>query len=230
MARALKGAVLQVSSALPKSLPTPGAASGGLSLEQRLYSAMVRNCGRLLHDMDRDRSGYGEALERSRHWAIRNSFRFIGRQVLYAVRHGRPWPKGLWQELHDLYVYLVVRGQRGEICAPSRGWDFDSEQAYKRLLVVGLVGDLLDRRGIDATMLAQLGPIADRCRLVEPDVRIGEHGLTLVEVSCDRPTRVKPTRLEDSFRGWVLEAPADLEILLLKLDPFQQHAGAAIAA
>ena len=230
MLRALKGAVLRVASALPKGQPATGLALGGLSLEQRLYDAMVYNCNRLLQDMDRVRYVYGEAGERRRYWAIRNSFRFIGRQVIYAVQHGRPWPKGLWQDLHDLYVYLVVRGRHGETRVASGGRDFDSEQVYKRLLVVGLVADLVDRRGLDGSVLARLGPIADDCSLVEPDVMIGGYGLTLVEVSCDRPTRLKTGRLEDSFRGWVLQTPAELKILLLNLDPFQRHAARAVAA
>jgi hypothetical protein len=230
MLRALKGAVLQVASVLPKGQPASGTTLGGLSLEQRLYDAMMCNCKRLLQNMDRVRYGYGEAGERHRYWAIRNSFRFIGRQVIYAVQHGRPWPKGLWQDLHDLYVYLVVRGQHGETRITSGGRDFDPEQAYKRLLVVGLVADLVDRRRLDGSVLARLGPIADKCSLVEPDVRLGEHGLTLVEVSCDRHTRLKTERLEDPFRGWVLQTPADLEILLLNLDPFQPHVARAVAA
>ena len=156
MLYALKGAVLQVASVLPKSPRAGDEAFEGLSLEQRLYDAMVRNCKRLLQDVDRERYGDGEARWRRRHWIIRNSFRFIGRQVLYSVEHGRPWPKGLWQDLHDLYVYLVVRGQLGETRAWSGGRDFDSEQAYKRLLVVGLVADLMDRRGIDGAVLARL--------------------------------------------------------------------------
>jgi hypothetical protein len=230
MLRALKGAVLRVASALPKGQPAGGPALGGLSLEQRLYDGMTCNCKRLLQNMDRVRYGYGEAGERHRYWVIRNDFRFIGRQVIYAVQNDRPWPKGVWQDLHDLYVYLVVRGQHGETRIVSGGRDFDSEQVYKRLLVVGLVADLVDRRRLDGSVLARLGPIADNCSLVEPDVMLGEHGLTLVEVSCDRPTRLKTGRLEDPFRGWVLRTPADLEILLLNLDPFQQHPATAVAA
>ncbi len=230
MLSVLKGALLRVVAALPQNLSVGGAASNGLSLEQRLYDAMVRNCKRLLQDIDRDRYGDREVSERRRHWVIRNSFRFIGRQVLYAVKHRRSWPKGLWQDLHDLYVYLVVRGRYGETRVHSEGRDFHPVQAYKRLLVVGLVADLVDRRGIDGKVLAQLGPIADRCCLVEPEAMLGELGLNLVEVSCDRPVRVKPGRLEDPFRGWVLQAPADLEILLLNLDPFQDYESAAVAA
>jgi hypothetical protein len=230
MLRALKGAVLRVASALPEYQPSNRAALGSLSLEQRLYDAMVRNCKRLLRDMDRERYKFGEDQDRRRDWVMRNSFRFIGRQVLYAVKHGRPWPKGLWQDLHDLYVYLVVRSQHGDTSVRIPGQGFDSEQAYKRLLVVGLVADLVDHRLIDGAVLARLGWIADNCRLVEPDVKIGEFGLTLVEVSCDRATRLKPECLEDSFRGWVLSAPADLEVLLLNLDPGQQRLGEAQAA
>lgn len=230
MARALKGAVLRVAAALPTDLPTSRATLGGFSLEQRLYDAMVRNCKRLLKDMDLDRHGDREFRERGRRWAIRNGFRFIGRQVLCAVQQRRSWPKGLWQDLHDLYAYVVGRGPPSPARVRGRDREFDSEQAYKRLLVVGLVAELLDFRGLDGAVLARLGPMADGCRLVEPDVMVGEYGLTLVEASCDRPARIKSDCLEDSFRGWVLIAPAELETLLLRWDPFQQQAGTAMAA
>lgn len=230
MLRTFKGVMLRVVSGLPQNLLAGASSSNVLTLEQRLYDAMVRNCKRVLQDVDRDRYGDRDVSQRRRHWLVRNSFRFIGRQVLYAVRHRRAWPKGLWQDLHDLYVYLVVRGQYGETQVRSDDREFHPMQAYKRLLVLGLVADLADHRGIDDSVLARLGAIADRCCLVEPEVMFGEHGLNLVEVSCDRPVRVKSGRLEDPFRGWVLQAPADLEILLLNLDPFQRYEGAAAAA
>jgi len=225
MARALKGVVLHIAAALPKT----GAASGGLSLEQRLYDAMARNCKRLLQDLDRQRFGPVDDQPRRRQWALRNSFRFLGRQILHALGCGRPWPKGVWQDLHDLYVYVVVRGNDTEPRSAVGVRGFDPERAYKRLLLVGLVADLVDRQGISGAVMARLAAIADECALLEPDALIGEHGLTLVEVSCDRPPRLKPERLQDPFRGWVLRAPAELEVLLLNLDPFQQRIEAVAA-
>ncbi len=226
MLRTLKGAVLKTASILPKRVR----AVSGLTLEQRLYDGMVRNCKRLLQDLDRERFANPAGQDHCRYWAVRNSFRFLGRQILHAVRSGRPWPEGVWQDLHDLYVYLVVRGVYGETRIQDDGRGFDPAQAYKRLLLVGLVADLIDRQGMDRETMAKIASIADASCLVEPAAHIGQYGLTLVEVSCDRPPRLKPDRLQDAFRGWVLRAPADLEVLLLNLDPFQQQMDAAEAA
>jgi len=230
--RALKGAVIRVAAALPKggsALSGTGPAGAGLALEQRLYAAMARNCRRLLQEIDRERFGGTPGQPRRRHWAVRNSFRFFARQIISAVECGRPWPSGVWQGLHDLYVYLVVRGSGGDT-RPGGGRSFDAEQAYKRLLLVGLVAELVDRQGMSGAVVSRLAAIADDSSLADPHGLLGEYGLTLVEVSCDRPPRLKPERLNDPFRGWVLRTPPELEVLLLNLDPMPKRMEVAARA
>lgn len=231
MLRALKGAVLRVAQALPHaSARSHGAADGGqVGLGQRLFDAMARNCIRLLQDLDRERFGGTEERAERRLWAVRNAFRFIGRAVLCAVDSGRPWQPGLWQALHDLYVYLVVRGGHGEPLVQGGERAFDAQQAYKRLVLVGLVAELVGTGCLDADVRSRLAAIADDARLAESEALVGEYDLILVEVSRDQPARIKSDRLQDPFRGWVLQAGSDLEVLLLSLDPFRMPERAAAA-
>ena len=231
MLRVLKRAVLHVAAALPKALsmtrpaaggPTPGP---GLSLEQRLYAAMANNCLHLLHELGRGHTGYADSLVQSRQWAVRNAFQFLGRQILGAVRDGRLWPAGAWQSLHELFVYLVMRGSvrlHGDSLVLSDD-AFDPESAYKQLLLIGLLAELVGPDRLQADTLTRLGVLAKVVRLVESDGLVGEFGLILVEVSHDRPPRLRVGSLDDPFRGWVLRVPREFESLVAALDPTRRH-------
>ncbi len=124
--RKLELTVVRVAAALalalaPARLGVSSGASGGSaghsrgpsappSLEQRLYSAMALNCVHLLHDLDHGQGFFSDQHAADRTWAIRTAFRFFSRELLYAVKTWRDWPAGAWLALHELFVYLVMRG------------------------------------------------------------------------------------------------------------------------
>lgn len=243
MLRAIKAAVLGVSAVLPKprlSTRPPAGGSGqgsapsltpGLTVEQRLYQAMANNCVQLLHSLDRGQGGYSDRQARRREWAIRNGFRFLGRQVLYALHTGRDWPAGTWQSLHELFVYLVMRGHvrlHGAAQALAEE-DFNAEWAYKRLLMMGLLSETVAPGRVDAASIDGLRVLAKDARLVESDGLVGEYKLILVEVGRDRPPRLRLGCLDDPFRGWVLRVPDQFDSLVLALDPFRSFRQSAAA-
>ncbi|WP_295589832.1 hypothetical protein [uncultured Lamprocystis sp.] len=231
MLRVLKRAVLHVAAALttmrPVRCPTAGSPTPGpaLSLEQRLYAVMASNCLHLLHELGRGHTGYADSLVQSRQWAVRNAFRFLGRQILCAIRASRLWPAGAWQSLHELFVYLVMRGSvrlHGDSLVLSDD-AFDPESAYKQLLLIGLLAELVGPERLQSDTLTRLGVLAKDARLVESDGLVGEFGLILVEVSHDRPPRLRVGSLDDPFRGWVLRVPREFESLVTALEPTRRH-------
>ena len=234
--RKLERAVVQVAAALAPGMgaaagaggqPTPlsRGRSAALSLEQRLYAAMAHNCVHLLHELDHGQGFFSDEHARGRAWAIRVAFRFFSRELLYAVKAGRAWPAGAWLALHELFVYLVMRGSvrpHGE--SPVLDEDeFDPELAYKRLLLIGLVADLCGCARIDREVAVRLRHLAADARLIASDGLVGESGLILVDVGLDRPAQLRSGSLDDPFRGWVLRVPDAFQALLLFLDPFHHH-------
>ena len=227
--RKLQRAVLQVAEAMtPRRLaPRPGAPTrpASLSLEQRLYAGMATNCGYLLHELDHGQGFFSEEHAHGRAWAIRIAFRFYSRELLCAVKTGRAWPVGAWLALHELFVYLVMRGSvrlHAESPTLEEG-EFDPELAYKRLLLIGLVTDLFGCERMNVAVVGQLRAIAAGARLVASDGLVGEFGLILVDVGLDCPPQLRGGSLDDPFRGWVLRVPDEFHGLLLSLDPFRSH-------
>jgi hypothetical protein len=209
--RVYKRPVLKAAAALPNPnprLPFGGFRSDqGLTAEQRLDILMRENLKRLFQDLDRKRYTATAATEDNRHWVLRNRFKFLRRQVRYALLARRDCPTHTWQDAHDLFVYLVIRGnvQLNEFAAVDVfDEDFDPETEYKRLLLMGhahacdLPGDAL------LTLLHHLPDWARRSRLTDPGGHVGEFNLMQVEVSKDRPLRINPSSLDEGFRGWVL--------------------------
>jgi len=234
--RKLQPAVLRVAQAMtPRRLaPRAGAPArpASLSLEQRLYAGMATNCGYLLHELDHGQGFFSEEHARGRAWAVRIAFRFYSRDLLYAVKTGRAWPAGAWLALHELFVYLVMRGSvrlHAESPTLEEG-EFDPELAYKRLLLIGLVTDLFGCERMNALVVGQLRAMAGGARLVAADGLVGESGLILVDVGLDCPPQLRGGSLDDPFRGWVLRVPEEFHGVLLSLDPFHLHriAGARV--
>ncbi len=219
----LEHAVVRVSAVLAHNRarspsPFPGQPTS-LSLEQRLYAAMVRASTHLLRELDHGQGFFSEQHVRGRTWAIRVALRFFSRGVLYAVATGRPWPPGAWQSLHDLFVYLVMRGTV-HIHGSSRAAEDDEpdpELVYKRLIMIGLASECCARQRLDARVLARLRTLAAESRLVAADGLIGEFGLILVDVGRDVPAEIRVGSLDDPFRGWVLRAPDAFRTLLHSL-------------
>jgi len=209
--RVYKRPVLKAAAALPNPnprLPFGGFRSDqGLTAEQRLDILMRDNLKHLFQDLDRKRYMASAATEENRHWVLLNRFKFLRRQVRYALLARRDCPTHTWQDAHDLFVYLVIRGnvQLNETMHVGVfDDDFDPETEYKRLLLMGhahacgLPGDAL------LALLPRLPVWARRSRLTDPGGHLGKFNLMQVEVSKDRPLRVNPSSLDEGFRGWVL--------------------------
>lgn len=193
-----------------ESDPKVSALSPSPTPAQRLLERMCRNLDHLLLSLDRRRFRDGPADEADRHWTIRQLFRFLGHQVEYGIVGGLPWPPGTWQRLHDLFEYLIERGDL-ELGTDiwRRGGGFDPETAYKRLLLIGLCPQLGGARRLERQNAGDLMRWAGQTRLVEPAGRLGEYGLLVVETSQDAPPRFREQPANDPWRGWVLEPPAE---------------------
>jgi hypothetical protein len=214
--RLYKRPVLKACAALPN--PDPRLPHGGfdknagLTSEQRLDRLMRMNLSRLFQDLDRKRYRCPAATEDNRHWVLRNLFKFTRRQIRDAFLAQRACPAHTWQELHDLFVYLVIRGNVQldtgvEVDLFEDG--FDAETEYKRMLLLGHA----QQSGLSGQAALQLLPRlrewARRSRLSDPGGHLGHLRLMLVEVSQDRPLRVNDATLRDGFRGWVLMPAAE---------------------
>ena len=211
--RGIKRPLLQ-SAARMKKVAHP---DGHASPKQRLYGAMAENLALLFRQSDtRDVVDLQSRSER-RAWALHNLMRFTQRQLLGAVSTGTAWPPGVWQGLHDIFVGLVMKGQV-ELQRPgitdSPDPDRDTEQAYKWILLVGLVTERLGSKAMNKNMLARLDDLARECWLMESYGALGKYEQILVEVGRDDPPRINRPPLIDAFRGWVLRGPEALTILL----------------
>jgi hypothetical protein len=194
-----KGPGSKVSALAP--YPTPA---------QRLIERMCRNLGHLLVALDHRRflaePGEGE----DRRWTIRQLFAFLGLQIEWAILQAQPCPPHTWQRLHDLFEYLIERGGL-ELGTGSSdiGKGFDPETAYKRLLLLSLCPSLEGLRRLDGPVANQIMRWAIESHLAEPAGHLGEYGLIAVETSQDGPPRFREQSVNDPWRGWVLEPPAE---------------------
>lgn len=177
---------------------------------QRLLERMCRNLDHLLLALDRRRFRGDDSDAADRRWTIHQLFRFLGYQVEYGILGDRPWPARTWQRLHDLFEYLIERGdlEPGNPCSESRK-GFDPETAYKRLLLLSLAPRLRGTGRLDPATSEDLAAWGERTRLVEPAGRLGDYGLLVVESSRDAPARFRPQPADDPWRGWVLEPPTE---------------------
>jgi hypothetical protein len=208
----LKKPVLKAAASLPK--PSPGSrtaertADGGLTLEQRLIHLMIANLRRALYEYDRAQGSRLVEDDGRRTWLLQQIFRFFVRQLRYAVDWERPWPTHTWQDLHDLFVYLVVRGSvlldSGFTVAVFDD-EFDVATEYKRLLLLGLVDELTLRADTSDAYFHLLKRWSGDSSLVEPEKVRGREGVIQVQVTTDNPPQVHRGKLEASFRGWVLQ-------------------------
>jgi hypothetical protein len=235
--RLLRHALLRLTAALPSPdprRPAGGLGDGrGLTLQQRLDMAMRANLRQLFHALDRNRFGAAAVSESDREWVLRNLFKFLRRQVRYALLARRACPPGTWQDLHDLFVYLVIRGNvrvDDGIRVDDGGAGFHPETEYKRLLLMGRAQQLgFSGEGI-LRMIPRLSEWSRGSRLVDPLGRLGLFELLLVEVSRDRPLRLNDGGLDETFRGWVLEPDARFAALCRReagaADPFARYRSA----
>ena len=214
----LKRPVLKALASLPKPVVAASAfvqsAARGVTLEQRLLLVAQDNFRRAMHALWGVKYIADDRYDHARSWVIRTLLDFTERQILYGIHWQVPWPPGTWQELHDLFVFLSGRGS-AVVLVPM---GFDSSEsglsgdrplepalAYKRLLLLGLASQLKPSCCEDPHLLEHLDKWAADSRLDDPDARVWDVGVYLVEVGKDCPPRYWPGVLEDSFHGWVLE-------------------------
>lgn len=199
--------------ASPPGTSPPGdgkADSSGITLEQRLLLMMTRNLRHALYEIDRTQASVLLDDDVDRIWVLEQTFRFMGRQLRFGIDRDRPWPKHSWQDLHDLFVYLVARGSvrvdAGFTVAMFED-DFDMEVEYKRLLLLGLLDRLTERRVPSADYYHLLKRWATESRLDEPEQAVNDERVVKVEVTRDEPPRLREGHLGAPFRGWVLRPP-----------------------
>ncbi|MBB1127092.1 hypothetical protein [Thiospirillum jenense] len=209
--RCVKKPVLKAAAGLPK--PIKGGDGGGaasITLEQRLLLLMLYNLRKTLHDVDRACTNRFADDDGDRIWVLQQMFRFFSRQIRYGIDWDRPWPPNTWRDLHDLFVYLVVRGMvqlSSDFSVSVFDEDFDAEIEYKRALLLGLTDRLTNRRANSEEFSPLLKRWATETRLQDPNSLVGQTGLIKVEVTCDEPPRLQEGALTESFRGWILRPP-----------------------
>lgn len=210
--RLIKTPLLKTCSGLPKpwEAAVRGLSGRGITLEQRLYRAMFQNLIQALHQLDRCYFVLDARQARRRDWLIRNLFKFFQRQVRYAALWGTALPSGSWHDIHDLYVYLMVRrgplSARGRASAPVPR--IDAELEYKQLLLFGLTARLTKRGARNGALMNGLREWARQSLLEDPQGMYGDTGLLIVDLSADEPPREHSGSLDADFRGWVLIPPA----------------------
>ena len=219
--RLFKRPVLRALASLPKPIVAASgfakSAASGVTLEQRLLLVIEANHRLALHDLSKVEYTGDLACEEARSWVIRNLFYFTERQVRYAIDWKLSWPPGTWQAIHDLYVLLSTRGMLEPLLPtafdagdpdPAHEQLLDPTTAYKRLLLLGLANQLKHGCGDDPVLIDQLDAWASETRLDDPEARVWDVGVFVVEVAKDAPPRYRPGVLEDPFHGWVLQPPA----------------------
>ena len=206
----LKRPLLKLAFGLPKPVVSATVRSAGseeMMLEQRLYCLVIKNLRQALRDLDFSEGSFSAEMDKRRRWVLRNLFRFFGRQVAFGLLWRYRVPEHTWSVLHDLYSYMTVRGiaRPGVIARrQGRGDDFDPQQEYLRILLMGLAGCMLPMSQITPGLLERLDAWAVESRLGDPHAYIGDHDLFIVELSKDLPPRQVVGVLTESFRGWVL--------------------------
>jgi hypothetical protein len=206
----------------PTGGPAPqGADAPPLSLEQRLWCQSFVNLQRTLEDLDSARGAQVRDRDWARLWLLGALLHCLGRQLELSLGGREPLPPGTWQRAHDLYAYYSARvaaaPRLGDL-AGRTGWELDIPTAYKRLLVLGVLGQygprelLLDPgTGHPPAFVADW---ARRSKLQEPGVYFGVLGTLLVEISSDRPPHRVPGALGSVERAWVLRPPKELLAVL----------------
>lgn len=208
----LKKPVLKAIASLPKPHgPAPSGANANTNtLEQRMLLLMIYNLRKTLHEIDRTQSSRYADEDSERIWVLQHLFRFFTRQIRYAIDWNRPLPQHTWRDLHDLFVYLVVRGMvqlTSDFSVSIFDEDFDAEIEYKRALLLGLADRLTNRRAKTDDFFKELKRWASETRLQDPNALIGQSGLIKLEVTQDEPPLLFEGVLAQSFRGWVVRPP-----------------------
>ena len=217
----LKEPILKTCAGLPKPTavaPTETADDGslarrpGITLEQRLYRALLVTLNLALRQLDQENFVLSGHQQRKRDWAIRNLLRFANRLIRYSTLWTLPLPEGTWRDLHELNLYLTSRrpnplGVLSRASGPAPDSGFDHERDYKALLLFGLAARLNEPLVRKDDFIRVLDGWASQTRLEDPHQMLGRFGLFLVEIAEDGPPRRLTGSLDQAFHGWVLQAP-----------------------
>jgi hypothetical protein len=206
----VKKPVLKAIASLPKPSGPPSSGSTANTLEQRLLLLMIYNLRKTLHEIDRTQSSRYADDDTERVWVLQHLFRFFTRQIRYGIDWDRPLPQHTWRDLHDLFVYLVVRGMvqlTSDFSVSIFDEDFDAEIEYKRALLLGLADRLTNRRAKTEDFFRDLKLWASETRLQDPNGLVGQTGLIKLDVTQDEPPLLYEGALAQAFRGWVVRPP-----------------------
>jgi hypothetical protein len=206
----VKKPVLKAIASLPKPHGPAPSGANATTLEQRLLLLMIYNLRKTLHEIDRTQSSRYADDDSERIWVLQHLFRFFTRQIRYGIDWDRPLPQHSWRDLHDLFVYLVVRGMvqlTSDFSVSIFDEDFDAEIEYKRALLLGLADRLTNRRAKTEDFFKELKRWASETRLQDPNSLVGQSGLIKLDVTQDEPPLLFEGVLAQSFRGWVVRPP-----------------------
>ena len=178
---------------------------------------MYSNLQRALNDLDRARGSAVRDRNWARLWLLEAMLHCLGRQLELGLGRGWPLPPGTWQRAHDLYAYFmgrVAEAPRLEDLAQRPEVGLDVQTAYKRLLVLGVLGQQgPKRRLLDPGTGRPPEVLADwarRSKLQDPSIYFGVLGTYLVDISRDEPPRLVPGALGLVGRAWVLRPDKEL--------------------
>jgi len=204
--RPLSDAMSKLTKLAQKGRPPGLESASSLALEQRLYCLVVKNLKQLREDVDAYTRNLGVQRHNGRRWVVQNLFFYLGRQIEFGLSRGVPLPPNTWLELHQLYTYASAQGiRRAEAHAQAGpGDDFDPDREYKRMLLLGLAGRLLQDRYWGEFVHQSIAHWVAETSLGMPSAYVGELDLHVVETSKDGPPRQVKGALKESFRGWVL--------------------------
>ena len=192
----------------------PNGATEAMALEQRLMMLMCKRLRQALAELHRDQDQRQGKYQSHWEWVVEYLLIFHERQAVYSIESGRPPPAGTWFDLHDLFVQFVILGTI-KVGQRAAGEDaLDVEQGYKRILLLGLLDRLADRRIRLEVVSPQLEYWAWETRLLDPMQAVGRDGQFVVETAKDGPPRHIDGILTEPFRGWTLQLPPAFEELL----------------
>jgi hypothetical protein len=176
-----------------------------LTLEQRLTRSWCNSLQRLLVDLGQPRYGRDARCAVYREWTLRQLLKGFDHAIEYAVRAEQPAPGGTWRALHELFAYLEGRDEVQGSAALGRRFDPGAE--YRRLLLLGLIGECADTARVLREIGGKLHSWGESSALRRGECVVGETQLLRVDLDRDGPPRRHCAGVEEPYRGWLLEPP-----------------------
>ncbi|WP_295392938.1 hypothetical protein [uncultured Thiodictyon sp.] len=206
MLRALKDQVEAIQSARPRrAVDRDGfGPPRALSLEESVHRSWCGNLQRLLIDLGHPRSAGQARFAIYREWVLRQLLKDLGRAADAAVRAGQAATPGTWRSLHDLFLYLDGRDEVAGP-APAGPTRFNPGNEYKRLLLLGALGEYRDLEQILPVIVPRLREWAGLSVLKRDVCVVGEAAWLRLDLTADGPARHARPGDAQPYQGWVLE-------------------------